>query len=76
MLYLVGDADNQTVLGGVVLVFVLDAEALAGEVVSFALSSPLELGLVSLEVSLVLLHLDEGALHTALASHFRGLRVD
>ena len=63
--YLVGDSDDKSVLGGVVLVLVLDTESLSGEVVGLSLSSSLELGLVSLEVGLVLLDLDEGSLRTS-----------
>jgi len=62
---LVGDSDDKSVLRGVVLVLVLDTESLSGEVVGLSLSSSLELGLVSLEVGLVLLDLDEGSLRTS-----------
>lgn len=51
---LVGEADDETVLGGVVLVLVLDRETLARVVVGLALAPPLELGLVALEVGAVL----------------------
>ena len=61
--YLVGDSDDESVLGGVVLV--LDTESLSGEVVSLALSTSLELWLVSLEAGLVLLHGHKGSLGTS-----------
>lgn len=51
---LVGDPDNHTMLGGVVLVLVLDHKTLAGIVVGLALAAPAELDLEPLEVSLVL----------------------
>ena len=63
--YLVGDSDDESLLGGVVLVFVLDTESLSGEVVGLALSTSLELWLVSLEVGLVLLHGHKGSLGTS-----------
>ncbi len=56
---LVGEADHQAVLGGSVLVLVLGDELVALTVVSEALSSPSELHLELLEVSLVLDDLDE-----------------
>jgi len=62
---LVGDSDNKSVLGGVVLVLVLDTESLSGKVVGLSLSTSLELWLVSLEVRLVLLNLNEGSLGTS-----------
>merc|ERR1719373_601398 len=68
---LVGDSDDKSVLGSVVLVLVLNTKPLTGVVVSFALSSPLEFWLVALEISLVLLNLNEGSLQTALTGHFK-----
>jgi len=62
---LVGNSDNKSVLGSVVLVLVLDTESLSGEVVGLALSTSLELWLVSLEVGLVLLDLNKGSLRTS-----------
>lgn len=56
---LVGGADDHAVLGSVVLVLVLDHQALAGEVVGLALTAPAELDLVALVVSLVLHKLNE-----------------
>ena len=47
------------VLGGVVLVFILHHQPLAGEVVGLSLAPPAELDLEPLEVSLVLDDLDE-----------------
>ena len=55
----VGATDDQPVLGGVVLVLVLDDKTLAGEVVSSSLAPPAELDLVPLEVGLILDNLDE-----------------
>ncbi len=59
---LVGKADDQPVLGGIVLVLVLDAKALPRIVVGLAFTAPPELHLVALEVSLVLDHFDESRL--------------
>ena len=56
---LVGEADDKTVLGSVVLVLVLGHEATTGKVVSLALTTTTETSLVTLEVSLVLLNLLE-----------------
>lgn len=56
---LVAQTHNQTVLGRVVLVLVLERQAPAGIVVSASLTTPLELDLVPLEVLLVLHDLDE-----------------
>uniref|UniRef100_A0A0E9XCW7 Uncharacterized protein n=1 Tax=Anguilla anguilla TaxID=7936 RepID=A0A0E9XCW7_ANGAN len=55
----VGEPDDHPVLGCVVLVLVLDDQALAGKVVGLSLSPPPELHLVSLEVGLILDHLNE-----------------
>merc|ERR1719278_1711448 len=55
----VGGADDHPVLGGVVLVLVLDNETLAGKVVGPALPPPAELDLVPLEVGLVLHHFNK-----------------
>jgi len=60
---LVGDADDETVLGGLVLVLVLDDQPLTGMVVGLVLATSLELDLVALEVSLVLNNLDESHLY-------------
>lgn len=56
---LVGSADDETVLLGVVLVLLLNYEASAGLVISFALSATAPLGLVSLGVSFVLQNFHE-----------------
>ncbi len=70
---LVGEANNKTVLGGIVLVLVLNNQAkenerscpytklvpLAGIVVRLALTAPAELDLEALEVHVVLNNLDE-----------------
>lgn len=55
----VGETDNKTVLGRVVLVLVLSDELATLTVVSLALTTTTEGGLVALEVSLVLLDLLE-----------------
>ena len=55
----VGDADNHAVLGGLVLVLVLGEHATTLTVVSLSLTPPPVLDLVTLEVSIVLLNLDE-----------------
>merc|ERR1719348_2295444 len=56
---LVGNPDNHAVLGGVILVLVLDDKTFAGIVVGLALAPPPELDLEPLEVSLVLDNLDK-----------------
>merc|ERR1719348_498453 len=56
---LVCEAYNHAVLGGVVLVLVLEDQALPGIVVGNTLSPPLEFDLISLEVCLVLYNFDE-----------------
>lgn len=56
---LVGGSHDHAVLGGIVLVLVLDDQALPGKVVSFTLAPPPELNLETLEVSLALDNLDE-----------------
>merc|ERR1740123_1031813 len=56
---LVGETDDHPVLGCVVLVLVLDDEALPGEEVGLSLAPPAELDLEPLEVGLVLDQLDE-----------------
>merc|ERR1719308_454960 len=56
---LVGDPDNHAVLGGIILVLVLDNKTFAGIVVGLALAAPPELDLEPLEVSLVLDNFDE-----------------
>lgn len=50
----VGQANDQTVLGSVVLVLVLENQALASIVIGLSLTTPLELNLVPLKVLLVL----------------------
>mmetsp|Transcript_46798 Transcript_46798/g.61926 ORF Transcript_46798/g.61926 Transcript_46798/m.61926 type:complete len:353 (-) Transcript_46798:12-1070(-) len=57
---LVGEAHNEPVAAGHVLVLVHDDQALAGTVVRLALAAPAVLGLEPLEVGLVLHELDEG----------------
>lgn len=56
---LVRDADDQTVLLGIVLVLVLNDQALPGKVVGFTLAPSLELYLEASEVRAVLLDLLE-----------------
>lgn len=56
----VGEADNEAVLGGVVLVLGLGDQALTGIVISLALSATAVLGLVAAVVSAVLDELVEG----------------
>lgn len=56
---LVGKADDQPVLGGIVLVFVLNNQLLAGEVISLGFSPPPELDLKPLEVGLILDNFDK-----------------
>lgn len=51
---LVGDADDETVLGGVVLVLLLNDETLASIVISLAFAASAVLDLEALEVGLVL----------------------
>ena len=58
---LVGEADDEAVAGGVVLVLGLGCEALAGAVVGLAFAAAAELGLEALEVGLVLEDLDESS---------------
>ena len=55
----VGTSHNHTILGRIVLVLVLNNEAFAGIVVSFALTSPPEFHLVTLEISLALDNFDK-----------------
>lgn len=55
----VGDSGNESVLGGIELVFIVGDEVSSGPVVGLSLSSSSVFDLVSLEVSLVLLNLDE-----------------
>lgn len=55
----VGQTHNQTVLGGVVLVLVLESQTLPGIVIGFTLTTPAEFNLVALEVLLVFNYLDE-----------------
>ena len=56
---LVGEADNEAVLGRVVLVLVLNGQTAASLVVRLAFTTTTELDLVALKVSLVLHDLDE-----------------
>lgn len=49
-----GDSGNQSVLGSVVFVLILENESLSSVVVSLSLSSPLEFSLIPHEVGLVL----------------------
>ena len=56
---LVGNSDDHAVLGGVVLVLGLNDETLAGIVVGLTLTTPAELDLEPLEVSLALNYFDE-----------------
>jgi hypothetical protein len=51
---LVGESDDETVLGGVVLIFNLNNKALSGIVICLSRTSALELNLEALEVCLVL----------------------
>jgi len=51
---LVGEADDKSVLLGVVLILVVDDESLTGVIVGLTLSSASELGLVPLRVGLIL----------------------
>jgi len=51
---LVGETDDKAVLGSVVLVLVLPDKAFTGKVISLSLTTPAELDLEPLEVSLVL----------------------
>lgn len=53
------DSSHQSVFRAVVLVLVLDHHSLSGVVISLSFSSSSVLGLVSLEVSLSLLNLNE-----------------
>jgi len=52
--FLVGESNDQSVLGSIVLIFVLIDESSSGIVIGLALSSSSVFGLVSLEVSVVL----------------------
>jgi len=54
-----GNSGNKSVLGGVVLVLILDDKGLSGVVISLTLSSSSESSLVSLEVSSGLVNLNE-----------------
>ena len=55
----VGEADAKTVLRRVILILVLSSQLSAGAVIGLSLSSSSEFHLETLEVSLVLLYLDE-----------------
>ena len=56
---LVGSTDNHAVLGGIILILVLNDKALAGIVIGLAFTAPPELNLEALEVSLILHYLNE-----------------
>lgn len=56
---LVRRANNHTILGGIVFILILDDKAFAGIVVGLALTTPAELDLEPLEVSLTLYDLHE-----------------
>ena len=56
---LVGHTHNHAILGGIVFILVLNDETFSGIVISFALTTPPELDLESLEVSFALDYLDE-----------------
>lgn len=56
---LVGEANHQSVFGGVVLILVLANQPLPRTVVGLTLAPATELDLVTLEIRLCLLHLDE-----------------
>ena len=55
----IGEADNESVLGGVVLVLVLSHQTRAGVIISFSLPATAVLDLIPLVVSAVLLNFDE-----------------
>jgi hypothetical protein len=55
----ISDTDNKTVLGGVVLVLVLDDETFAGVVISLSFATAAILDLVAFEVSFILLNFNE-----------------
>jgi len=75
--YLVGNANNQSVLWCVVLVLVLDTKPFSGEVIGFTFSSSLKFWLEAFEVRLVLLNGTKGSLMTSTFGHFRiFLRVE
>jgi len=57
---LVGSSDNESPLGGVVLVLSLSGKSLSLVVVGLTLSSSSEFDLESLVIGVVLLYLDEG----------------
>lgn len=56
---LVGQTYDQTILGCIVLVFILEDQAFASIVIGFTLTTPAELNLVALEVLLVLDYFNE-----------------
>lgn len=58
----VGDTDNETVLGGVVLVLVLDDQTLAGVVISLSLAATTVLDLETLVVGSIFLNFNEDLL--------------
>lgn len=55
----VAQTDNHTILGGIVLVLVLDDQTLASIVIGLTLTTPAEPDLVTLEVLLILNNLHE-----------------
>ena len=57
---LVGQTNDHAVLGGVVLVLVLNDKALPGVEVSFTFTAPAELDLEALKISFAFYHFDEG----------------
>ena len=56
---LVRHTHNHAILGGIIFILVLNDETFSGIVISFALTTPPELDLESLEVSFALDYLDE-----------------
>jgi hypothetical protein len=56
----VGGTSDQSVLGGIVFILILDDKSLSGIIVSFSLSSSFEFGLISHEISFVLNDFNEG----------------
>ena len=56
---LVGSTDDHAVLGGIILILVLNDKAFAGIVIGLTFTAPPEFNLEALEVSLILDYLDE-----------------
>lgn len=69
----VGETNDKAILGRVILVLVLNDQALASIVVSLALASAAVLDLVALEVGLVLDSLDERLQHHGRTTSERGM---